>query len=223
MKRISIIVLLLLSSISILFGTRSINFKFGIFTPNLESDLWETNFENLSFSKSDFNNSSYALEIEYFANPFISLSVEGGTYSNTVYSEYSEYVYDDDSPIYQNMFLRISGLELNVKVYPIGYKRFLIPYIGGGAGIYSWKYEQWGDFINFEDGTIQDGYAYTKAYSPGFNLRIGIIIRIKRHLGISFEAKDQYLKGTLSSLFEGFEKLDLSGRTYNLGVHIYFR
>ena len=42
-------------------------------------------------------------------------------------------------------------------------------------------------------------------------------------MGISFEAKYHYLKGQLSNLFEGFEKLDLGGLTLNIGLNLFFR
>ena len=35
------------------------------------------------------------------------------------------------------------------------------------------------------------------------------------------EVKYQYLKGELSSFFEGFEKLDMSGLKYNLGFSFF--
>lgn len=223
MKRTLIIVLVFLLAGTLLFGTRSINFKLGIFSPSLESDLWETNLENLSFTKEDFSDLYYGVEYENFVGNFLSLSIEGGTFSKTIYSAYSDYVYDDNSPVNQNMFLRISSLELGFKLYPIGFKRVFIPFVGVGAGIYSWRYEQWGDFIDFEYGTIQEGYADTVTITPGFNIKGGLILRFRRNIGVSFESKYQYLKGTLSSLFEGFGKLDLSGLTYSLGINLYIR
>jgi hypothetical protein len=78
------------------------------------------------------------------------------------------------------------------------------------------------DFIDFEDGTISDGYAESDKLSIGFNGRAGIVFRIRRSFGISVEARYIYLKDDLSSYFEGFEKLDMSGLTFNFGVNFFF-
>jgi len=223
MRKISVIILIVLFFGTFTFAARSVNFKLGMFYPAMESDLWDTNYENLSFSKDEFNAPYYGIEYEYFVGEFLSFSLEGGSYSKTIYSSYEDYVYDDNSPINQNIYLRISGVEMDAKFYPLGYRRLLFPYLGGGVGIYSWKYEQWGDFIDFEYGTIQEGYADTLAVTPGFNLKGGFIFRFSKNIGVSFETKYQYLKGTLSYLFEGFERFDLSGLTYSIGINFFLR
>ncbi|MEN8153983.1 MAG: hypothetical protein ABFR75_08155 [Acidobacteriota bacterium] len=221
-KTFILIIILLLSGLPSL-NSRSLNFKVGLFSPVLASDLWDINMENLVFQKEDMMDLWYGIEYEHFMGKNLSVTLEAGTYSQSVFSQYSEFVYDDDSPIYQNMYLSITSLDFNFKLYPLGFRRVFIPFFGGGAGIYSWKYEQWGDFIDFEYGSVNEGFADTSEYSLGFNARGGFIFRFKRYMGISFEAKYHYLKGTLSSFFEGFEKLDLSGLTFNIGLNIYFR
>ncbi len=223
MKRIIILIFIAVLSSSLALNSQSLNFKVGLFNPTLDSDLWDINIENLVFQKEDMRDLYFGIEYERFAGKYLSVSFEAGTYSQTVLSQYRDFVYDDDSPIFQNMYLNITSLEFNFKLYPLGFKRVFVPFIGGGAGIYSWKYEQWGDFINFEDDTVEEGYADTREYTPGFNVRGGFVFRFRRHMGISFEAKYHYLRGTLSSFFEGFEKLDLSGMTFNVGLNLYFR
>ena len=58
----------------------SFNIKIGLFHPLLQSDLWETNMENLAFDKKDMQNAYYGVEYEYFLNRFISFAFEGGYY-----------------------------------------------------------------------------------------------------------------------------------------------
>jgi outer membrane protein W len=177
--------------------------------------------ENLAFNKQDMLASYYGLEYESYFSRNLSFTIEGGYYEKTHYSQYSEYEYDDGTPIFQNLSLEILSLELDLKIYPIGHQRYFCPFIGAGVGIYHWKYEQWGEFINFDDDTVEEGYADTSTYTPGFNVKGGFTFRIRRSVGISFEAKYQYLKGELSSFFEGFDKLDLNGVLFNLGINFY--
>ncbi len=232
MKKLSILitVVMLITSVFPLnarrfrtpYRAQSVNLRIGLFQPNMNSDLWEVNMENLYLSEQDMQNVYYAIEYEFFFNPILSLSIEGGQYNKDHYSQYRDYTYDDGTPIYQNLALRITSVELNLRIYPIGHKYAFNPYIGGGLGIHSWDYEQWGDFINFDDLTVDEGYADTKTYTLGFNARAGFLIKFKRTTGFSFEARYLFLKGELSSLFEGFEKFDLSGLSFTAGINFFF-
>ncbi len=221
-KKYIISILVLLLSTLIVPG-QSLNFKIGFFTPSLDSDLWEVNKENLYFSNDDLKDLVYSLEYEHFMGRHFSLTLEAGTFEKTVYSQYRDYEFDDGSPIYQDLYLSISGIEANIKIYPLGHRKIFNPYIGAGVGIYFWEYEQNGDFIDFTNWEVYEGYGYTEKYTAGFNFRGGFVFRFRRHMGISFEAKYHYLKGQLSTLFEGFEKLDLSGLTLNIGINLFFR
>lgn len=205
-----------------LYRSQAVNLRLGLFIPTMDSDLWEINMENLALIKQDMQNVYYEAEYELFFNPILSLTFAAGHYEQEHFSQYTGYEYDDGSPIYQNLALSVTSLELNLKVYPAGHRRAFSPYVGGGIGLNSWHYEQWGDFINFDDMTVSEGYADTKTYTLGFNARAGFIIKVRRNIGISFETRYLYLKGQLSSLFEDFEKLDMSGLTYSLGMNLFF-
>lgn len=208
---------------SMALGAQSYNLKIGLFQPSLKSDLWQINLENLAFKKSDMKNTYYAFEYEFFLNRYSSFSVELGSYNRNLYSEYRDYEYEDGTPIYQNLSLRITPLELSYKFYPIGHRRVFIPYLGVGGGVYFWRYEQWGEFIDFETGDVNEGNAITRTTTLGFNVRAGFILRLQRSLGIAFEGKYQNLSGRLSGYFEGFNQLDLGGFTATIGLNVYLQ
>ena len=208
---------------SMALAAQSYNLKIGLFLPSLKSDLWQINRENLAFKKSDMNNAYFAFEYEYFLNRSSSLSLELGSYNRILYSEYKDYEYDNGTPIYQNLSLRITPVEVTYRFYPVGHRRVFIPYLGVGGGVYFWRYAQWGEFIDFETGDVNEGNAVTRAATLGFSARAGFILRLQRSLGIAFEGKYQYLRGRLSDYFEGFNQLDLSGFTATIGVNVYLR
>jgi len=203
--------------------SQSVNLKVGLFVPRMQSDLWDINVENLAFAKSDMMNAYYGAEYEVYLNPLSSFSLEIGSYAKTVYSQYRDYTYQNDDPIFQNITLRLTPMEANFKIYPLGRRYRISPFFGVGAGVYAWTYQQWGDFINFEDDTVNEGFAETKTFSFGFNGRLGIVIRFHSRLALALEGKYQYLKGRLSGYFEDFDLLDLGGFTANFGVNIYFK
>ena len=203
--------------------SQSINLKIGLFTPSLRSDLWQDNMQNLAFNKADMLNAYFGAEYEVFLNRFTSFSVEIGSYKKDVYTQYKDYTYQDDSPIFQNISLRITPIEANVKFYPLGHRSVFFPYFGAGAGLYAWTYQQYGEFVIFPDEYIEEGFAETKTFSFGFNGRVGLVYRFLPYMALAVEGKYQYLRGRLSGYFEGFELLDLGGITATLGVNIYFR
>jgi hypothetical protein len=217
------IIVFALSGTSVL-NAGILNIKMGLFNPNMDSDLWDMNMYNLAFEKQDMRDKYYGIEYEHNLNRFVSFSIEGGWYEKDHYSFYRDLVYaDDGSEIPQNIGLKIYSFEAGFKFYPMGRRTALAPFLGVGGGLYYWKYEQWGDFYDaIDDVVYQDEYAESSTYSPGFNVKGGFIVRLSRDIGVLLEAKYHYLKGNLSSFFEEFEDLDLSGMTYCVGVSIRF-
>jgi len=202
-------------------SSQSVNIKTGVLIPTMQSELWDINLSNLAFSKADMVDVYYSAEYEQFINRFLAIGIEGGIYKQEIYTAYRDFVFEDDSPIEQNLALRITSVELNAKLYPLGIRRMIYPYIAGGPGVYFWKYEQWGWFIDSIDGTVDEGYADTSRVALGFNARAGLVIRIGKTTGISVEGKYLYLKDDLSELFQDFDKLDMSGVSLNIGIHFF--
>lgn len=216
-----ILILFLIAAVQI--SGNSIVVKVGLFSPSQNSDLWEQNRYDFVFDKPDMLDLSISAEYEHHMGKFFSLSFEVGHYEKEVYTEYRDWVDEFGGAIYQNISLEISSLEAGFKFYPMGHRNLFNPYIGAGAGVYYWHYIQWGDFVDEEQEVIfENENAQTSTYTPGLNIRGGFIYRFTRSLGVSLEAKYLYLKGELSSFFEGFEKFDLSGVTFNLGISFYF-
>ncbi len=222
MKRLAVCLAVFALGTGILFS-QSLNLKIGLFVPRMQSDLWEINLENLTFSKSDMMNVYYAGEYEMYLDGYTSFSLELGSYTKNIYAEYRDYTYASGEPVYQNISLRLTPIEANFKYYPLGHRHTVLPFIGAGAGVYAWTFQQWGDFINFTDNTISQGSAETRRFSFGLNGRAGMVFRIQPRFAIALEGKYLYLKGKLSEDFQGFDSLDLGGFTVNVSVNIFFR
>jgi hypothetical protein len=222
MKRMAVWLAVMCLGMGALFS-QSVNLKLGLFIPQLRSELWDVNLENLTFSKSDMINAYYSGEYEFYFDRHASFSVEVGSYTRTIYAQYRDYTFEDGAPIFQNISLRIVPVEANLKYYPMGHRYAIFPFIGVGAGVYAWTYQQWGDFINFEDDSVNEGLAETRRFGFGLNGRCGMVFRFHPRLAFTLEGKYQYLKGHLSENFQGFNQLDMGGFTVNAGINVYFR
>ena len=223
MKKTALVILTILAAAALSLNAQSLNLKIGSFYPTMDSDLWDINRENLVFDKADMLGVYWGAEFEFFVGRQLSLALEAGHYKKDISTMYKDVEYDDGTPIYQDFSLRITSIEADFKLYPMGHRRLFNPYIGCGIGIYVWKYYQGGEFVDFEEEVVYEGEAYTNTITPGINAKLGFVYRYRRSIGISFEARYVYLKGQLSSLFEGFEKLDLGGVTLTIGVSFFLR
>jgi len=221
MKRMMIVMLSVLFATATGLSAQSLNIKAGVFIPSMNSDLWDVNRANLEFEKADMLDLYYGLEYEWLINSRFSLSFEGGVYKKEKRSYYRDFEFDDGSLIPQNVSLRITSLEATLKIYPLGRRRAFYPFFAAGAGMYAWKYEQWGYFIDNETLDLSEGYADSSRFSPGFTGKAGVVMRMGRNTGLSFEARYLYLKDDLGEWFQGFEKLDMTGFSINVGFHFF--
>ncbi len=197
--------------------------KYGLFYPNCQSDIWETNFDNLILQKSDFNTTQVFLAYEMPINRHFGISIDFGSIEKKeVDSEYRDYVYEDGSTINQAVGYTMEIFELNAKFYPMKKREIIAPYLQVGAGFYSVEYNQWGDFIDFNAGYVFEGNFQSKTTSFGFNGAVGIIIRPTARMLLGAEGRYQMIKSTLSSEFEGFEPIDMSGTSFSFMIGFIF-
>ena len=79
MKKIGMILLLLVLVFPSLVFSDFVTFKLGYFFPRAGSDLWTTEFENMTFEKTDFTGSIFGFAYEYFVSREIAIqfSVDG--------------------------------------------------------------------------------------------------------------------------------------------------
>jgi hypothetical protein len=199
------------------------NLKTGLFMPSMTSDIWDFNVNNLAFNKGDMSGLYYAAEYEFFLNRTISFAFEVGNYTQTVYSQYRDYEDNSHNPIYQNIKLSITPIEMKFKLYPLGLRYAFSPFIGIGGGLYVWRYENWGDFIDFSTMDIlTDREAVTHKVGLGASVCAGFLVKFDRRLAFLVEGKYQYLKDSLSGDFSGFGNIDLSGVSVLAGFSMRF-
>ena len=147
-----------------------VTFKVGFFMPRAQSDLWEIEFDQMSFSKSHFQTTNFSFSYEYFVSREISIvfGVDGYTKNKTgVYNDYVG-LYDDEGYYYafdtsdvgtgdiiSHVFsVSITPIQASIKLTPIGRKAKIIPYVAGGVGAYLWTVRLQGEMVDFEDGYL---------------------------------------------------------------------
>ena len=195
---------------------QSISVQFGGFFPKgegsrVQGDVLDINREYLLFDFGDFNGFQIGADWSAALGEFLEAGAGFGYYQSTVPTVYAEYINEDGSEIRQDLKLRIMPLTAVVKILPLGSKRAFQPYVGGGLGVYFWRYVETGEFLA-DDGSIFADTFEQSGTSVGPVVVFGARGRVSGSALIGVEGRYQWGSGNLNEDFLG-DKIDLGGFT----------
>jgi hypothetical protein len=109
----------------------------------------------LLFRLKDFNTATFGGEWLIGLGDFLEGGVGIAYYSRSVLSSYANLTNQaDDSEIVQTLRLRIVPITATVRFLPLGRRNVVEPYIGGGVGVFLWRYSEAGQFIDPSNANI---------------------------------------------------------------------
>lgn len=248
MKKSLILFLALIFLIPSFAFSNIFTFKTGLFIPRAQSDLWTTEFENMSFSKTNYTTTNFSFAYEYFLTREVSVVLGIDSYSKNKVGSYVDYVgielVDGDfafpNDYIEDFFpthlfnISITPIQLSLKLTPMGRTGKFIPYIGGGVGLYLWNVRLNGDMVDFDDVWVYvpddiDIYPITTVdawesnrISFGYHAFGGIMVPFTKRMTFEVEFKYNRAQGELKEAFEGFEPFDLSAYQISLGMNYWF-
>jgi len=197
---------------------QSLSLQVGAFTPRgedarVQGDVLVTNRQYLVFDIKDFHAMTVAGDWAVSLGDYFEAGAGFGFYQRTVPTIYADWVNADGREIEQDLTLRIMPLTAIVKILPLGSKRAFQPYVGGGLGVYFWRYSETGEFVDFADGSIFSDSFVESGTSVGPVAVFGLRGRVSEQATIGVEARLQWGQGNLSQDFLS-DKIDLGG--YNI-------
>lgn len=250
------------------------SFKAGMFFPRAQSDLWETEFENMDFNKNNYQTTNLGFAYEYFLTRQMSIVLGVDAYSKNksgIYEGYVGYIdliYDPDFEDFRDFAfpddyegeyipghsfnVSITPIQFSLKLTPMGRRGKLIPYVGGGVGLFLWSVRLQGDRIDFDDewyynevtgelhNTDPDFSEDIRIYpvdlvavqeenriTIGYHAFAGIMVPFTRNMTLEVEFKYSISEGKFPEDdplrgFHGFEPFDLSGYQISLGLNYWF-
>ena len=133
---------------------QTLNFSIGLFTvrgedARVDGDALVENRNLYLFEFDDFNSASIGAEYLIGFGDYFEAGGGVGFTSRGVDTIYEDYVRPDGTEIDQTLKLRIVPISATVRILPLGRSGVFQPYVGGGIGIYNWRYSETGDFIDF--------------------------------------------------------------------------
>jgi opacity protein-like surface antigen len=214
----------------------SVGFNLGYFMLRSEGarrdadndDVLIADLRDLAFEVKDFNSWTFGGEWLYGVSNHLETGVSVGYYQRGVPSLYRDVVHDDGREIEQEFKLRVVPITATIRFLPAGRGAAVEPYIGGGIGIFNWRYTEEGEFVDFSDDSIfervgpdkykADGTAVGPVFVAGLRFPLGDA------LSAGFEYKWQKALGDTNSATTELlgDKIDLGGNTFGFTFHFRF-
>lgn len=198
---------------------QSFNFYVGGFAlraldARTEGDVLAQNVDFLEFNVKDFSGATVGGEWLVGMGDVFEAGLGVGFYTRTVPSVYRDFVNNNGTEIDQDLKLRIVPFTATVRFLPLGRRSAVQPYIGGGVGVYGWRYSETGQFVDFTDRSIfrdsfvGSGSAVGPVVLGGIRVPVG-------PMAIGGEIRYQSAKSSLPAdqEFAG-SKIDLGGMNY---------
>jgi opacity protein-like surface antigen len=247
----------LVLSLLVLCGTAAANtlsLKIGYFFPRAEGgpdSLWTIEFDQMSFQKSDYAQSTLGFAYDYFLTRELSFEISLDTYNKNKSGFYVDYVgyeftegdFAFPAELYQGAFsvahtlnLSITPVQFSIKIAPLGRRNKIVPYLGAGGGIYFWTVYLRGDIVDFsdeyfyEDEDLGDVPVYPiypaqlreERTAFGYHGFAGFKVPVAHRITVDVQFRYNSVKGNFKEAFLGFEKFDLGGYTISAGINYWF-
>jgi len=180
-------------------------------------------------AKKDFNGVYGGIEYNHVLMDNVEIGVHLDGYSRTVDTSYRGYTRPDESEIMQSLRLSVIPLGVSLRLVPTSKRARIAPYVGGGVDVVFYKYEEFGDFIDFDDPTlpvIGDHFVGESA-AFGYHALGGLRVYVNRDFAVVAEGRYQWAKDDMGDDFSPREpglvnRIDLSGWTFTVGAHVRF-
>ena len=207
---------------------QSVTFTLGYFAvrgedARISDDVLVENLDLFAFRLGDFNNASAGAEWLLGLGEYVEAGVGLGFYRRMVASTYDDFVDVDGSEIEQDLKLRVIPFTATIRFLPFGRSVALQPYVGGGLGIYAWRYSEVGDFIDFSDFAVFRDRFVAEGNDVGPVVLAGVRMPFGSRFAVGGELRYQTVQGTVgveNGFLEG--RIDLGGLTTQATLQVKF-
>jgi len=218
-----------------------LDLRFGGYFPSADSSLFVDNTSlytrQLSFGpeappgvqKSDWQGFFGGIEYNQKIANNVELAVSVDGYSKTLDTSYRDYTRFDDSPIQQTLRLSVIPVGLSLRLVPTSRRARVAPFVVVGVDAMVYKYEEYGDFVDFEDPDLE---VFTDSFLAdgvdfGFHVGGGLRVAVSDDFAIVGEGRYFWSETQMGDDFSprgpGLEnRIDLGGWSATVGFHVRF-
>lgn len=201
---------------------QTLNLSLGYFTvrgedARVERDVLNGNRNVLAFDIADFNGAAIGGEWLVPLGRYLEGGAGVAFSRRTVDSFYERLTDRDGSDIEQRLRLRIVPIAFTVRVVPLGHDSPVQPYIGGGLGVFRWRYSESGEFVDFQRGNAIFREQYVASGSETGPVVLGGVRFAGDSMSSGVEIRYQGADAPLGRPFSSLQRdprIDLGGWTY---------
>jgi hypothetical protein len=211
----------------------SVGFRMGYAMPRAGSDIFAHTRDQLTIEKKDFAGGYYGGELAVRLSDRLDLALGVGYSGSSTASEFRDWVDLDDLPIEQVTEFSTTPVTLSAKYYLTDRGRSIgrfawVPstlnaFVGGGLGLTYYRFEQDGDWVDFETLDIFTSQFTSKGDGLQLHALAGLEVSISRNFYLTGEGRYLWADAPIDELsFEGFDDVDLAGLQFTIGISARF-
>ena len=210
----------------------TLGLQLGYSVPRAGSEIFDFTYDYLTIEKSDFNAPHFGGELGVLLVERLDIVLGLGYERSQTQSEFRDWEGDDDLPIQQETRFTRIPLTLGVKAFPFARGRRISslswipnrwnPYLGAGAGIGWYRFEQTGEFVDFETLDIFYDEFESKGSSFVAYLSAGLDYSLNPRWVVTGEARYSWGSAEMGGDFVGFDRIDLAGFRFAAGFAVRF-
>jgi opacity protein-like surface antigen len=189
-------------------------------TPEGDRDYWHDKQLDFTGTPSDLEDVGVTFDYQRRITARLALMTSLSAYEGNADQSYLRYTDSFGNDITHTTRLERSDLTLGLVFFPFGRDAVLVPYVGAGLGVYGWRLQESGDFIDFtatparviRDRFTADGNAFGHYWLAGLEVPLGW------NWAVFAEGRWDRADDQLNKDFTGFGTLDLSSKQVGVGI-----
>lgn len=188
----------------------------------VDDDVLLENLNLFSFDPTELDSVTFGGEWQIALGDHLEAGVGVGFMRGTAPSTYTDFVNDDGTEILQDFHLQMVPITGTLRLFPLG-DTAVRPYIGGGIGLFLWRYSEVGEFVDFYDYTVFRDRFVASGADIGTVVLGGVRVPLGDSLAAGVEVQYQRAAGRVG-VDEGFlaERIDLGGLSTRFTFRIEF-
>jgi outer membrane protein W len=228
-RAMAVLTLGLLAALPASAGASSLELRIGGFIPRADSNLFDDDSSLYTVNKEDWRGVTGGAEFSFTPADHVELGLHLDGYGRRVDTTYRDYTRPSGAEIEQSLRLTLIPLGATLRFLPADRHATVSPYVGVGPDVVFYKYEEFGDFIDFFDPDlpITPDHFISESTAFGAHALGGIRFYVNRDIAIVGEAKYLWAHDDMGDDFlpnaPGLvNRIDLSGWIFTGGVHLRF-
>lgn len=212
----------------------SLSLRIGAARPSASNGVFAFAAKELTLSPNDYAALSVGADIGILLSQRIELQVSAATSGRRVESEYRNFIGGDDLPIEQATRLRRVPLSVGMRynLTPAGRSvsrlawvpAKLVPYVAAGGGAMWYRFQQEGEFVDFQTANLNVFRAKleAKGWAPLGYAATGVTWSLLPAVALNTELRYDHSQAPMQGDFTGFDKTAISGVGLTTGFQFRF-